>query len=62
MQLDFRQALDLINWCIANRIDYDRANDLKFAWYAKSRPSPGQDIWELEIPEEDMTYWMLKWE
>lgn len=63
MQLEYTQAYDLINWCVANRIDFDRAMDLRLAWFATAdttKPSPL--IWELEVPEEDLTYWMLKWD
>ncbi len=58
--LDFRQTFELINWCVANRIDYERAGNLMFAWYAD--PLTKTDIiWELDIPEEYMTFWLLKW-
>jgi len=60
MQLEYGEVIDLINWCIANRIDYDRANDLKVAWF-ECPPKYGH-VWELEIPEEDLTYWLLKWD
>lgn len=65
--LHYRHAKELITWCIANDIDKERAAKLLFAWY--SAPNPLAEgtllgetvVWELDIPEEYATYFMLKW-
>ena len=58
--LEFRRALELIRWCVANDIDKARASELLFAWY-----EPGElkkeRTWELDIPEKYITYFLLKW-
>lgn len=62
-QMDFRQAKELIDWCVENRVDYDYALRLWNAWIAQ----PGDDDytvnidWILDIPEAQMTYFRLKW-
>lgn len=62
-QLDFRQAKELIDWCVENRIDNDYAARLQDAWHAQ----PGDEDytaefnWILDIPEEHLTYFRLKW-
>ena len=66
--LDVRQAKDLITWCVANDIDKEHASKLLFAWYEAPNPLTkgtmfGQEImWALNIPDEHLTYWMLKWD
>lgn len=55
------QAKDLILWCIANNIDKKRASELYFAWY-ETPPHTKEYVWELDIPEEYLTYFMLKWQ
>lgn len=58
-QLPYRHVKSLITWCIANDIDKDQAVKLLFQWYDVP---PGDDcVWELDIPEEYVTYFMLKW-
>lgn len=57
--LPHRQARELILWCVANNIDKERAKELYFAWYESP---PREHVWELDIPEEHMLYFMLKWE
>lgn len=56
--LEVRRAKELINWCIANDIDKERATELLFLWYTTTTDNI---TWELDIPEEHMTYFLLKW-
>jgi hypothetical protein len=64
-KLDFRQAKDLITWCVANNIDKKQASNLLFAWYEKPLGDGtlfGEKImWQLDVPGEHLTYWMLRW-
>jgi hypothetical protein len=66
-KLDYRHAKQLILWCVANNIDKERADKLHFAWYTAPNPLAkgtlyGEEVvWELDIPEEHLTYFMLKW-
>jgi hypothetical protein len=59
--LPYRQARELILWCVANDIDKERADKLYFAWYEPAG-SKKEYTWELDIPEEYLTYFMLKWQ
>lgn len=59
-RLDYRHTKELILWCIANDIDKKRASELYFAWY-ETPPHTKEYVWELDIPEEHLTYFMLKW-
>ena len=59
-RLDYRHTKELILWCIANDIDKKRASELYFAWH-ESPPHTKEYVWELDIPEEHLTYFMLKW-
>lgn len=58
--LEFRCAIELIRWCVANDIDKARASELLFAWY---EPSELKEVrsWELDIPEKYITYFLLRW-
>ena len=60
-RLDYRQTKELILWCIANDIDRERASELYFAWYEKP-PHTKEYVWELDIPEAHLSYFMLKWQ
>lgn len=66
--LEWRKAKDLITWCVANDIDKEQARKLMFAWYEAPNPLAkgtmfGEEItWALDIPDEHLTYWMLKWD
>ena len=67
-KLVYWQAKDLILWCVANNIDKERAKKLHSAWYTAPNPLAegtlyGEKVvWELDIPEEHLTYFMLKWQ
>lgn len=59
-KLEYRKAFDLIRWCVANQIDYTRALELMYAWYAD--PDTKLEVeWVLDIPDKYLTYWVLKW-
>lgn len=59
-ELPYQHAKELILWCAVNDIDKERADELYFAWY-EPQPHTKEYVWELDIPEEYMTYFMLKW-
>lgn len=61
--LDFRDAKELIDWCVEHRIDYDHASLLWQQWYTVPGEADYQkDLqWTLDVPEEHMTYFLLKW-
>lgn len=67
-KLVYWQAKDLILWCVVNNIDKERADKLYSAWYTAPNPLAegtlyGEKVvWELDIPEEHLTYFMLKWQ
>lgn len=61
--LDFRDAKELVDWCVEHRIDYDNASLLWQQWYlVPGHPDYQKDLqWTLDVPEEHMTYFLLKW-
>ena len=61
-QMDFRQAKELIDWCVENRVDYEYALRLSDAWHAQPNHPDYTDVnWILDIPEAQLTYFRLKW-
>lgn len=56
--LEASRAKDLILWCVANDIDKERAKELYFAWHSTTTD---KITWELDIPEQHLTYFLLKW-
>lgn len=62
-RLTIQQSFELMEWCVSNQVDIEHASRLLEQWYAV----PGDDgydshvNWILDIPEEHLTYFMLKW-
>ena len=60
MRLDFRQAIEVIDYCLVHRIDFDKAQELRLAWLSNADLHP--PAWVLDIPEELLTYFLLRWD
>ncbi len=57
--LPYRRAIELIKWCAENNVDQEHAMRL-----VKAMATVEQDpdlSWELDVPDEYMTYFALKW-
>lgn len=58
-KMDFRQAIEIIDYCLVNQIDVAKAHELRLAWLSNADIHPPQ--WVLDIPEELVSYFLLKW-
>jgi hypothetical protein len=64
MQLDlnplpYRQAFELIDWCVEKGIDSEKCKLLLEV--RRGRRSDRGIDWTIEIPEKYMTYFLIKW-
>lgn len=59
-RMDYRRVVELIEYCLVNQIDVDRAQELCSAWLSNADIDPPR--WVLDIPEELITYFLLKWD
>jgi hypothetical protein len=55
--LSYKAVLEVIQWCLDNRVDYEKATALIHAYYA--HPVPFME-WTLNIPDEHATWLLLK--
>ena len=58
--LPYRKAMELVRWCAENDIDRERAIALIEGWAIPANVIEDEE-WFLDIPEQYMTYFMLKW-
>lgn len=57
-QMQYSRAIELIHWCVDHQIDYPNAVKLVEALSI----SPVPDVtWELDIPEQYVTWMLMKW-
>lgn len=58
--LPYQYARELIEWCAHNDIDRLQAFKLLEAWCDKDIVIADED-WFLDIPDQYVTYFMMKW-
>ena len=58
-QIPFRHVLPIIEWCFKNSINTERCVKLLEVWY--SDPPVTNDDWTIDIPEEYMSFVVMKW-
>lgn len=55
----------MLKFCIANRIDYDKAVELRAMWYTDPLEWPEyyteDGSWVLQVPDKIVTFLTLKW-
>lgn len=56
--LPYRHAMELIRWCAERRIDQEKCLTLIEAM--ATAPTPEVD-WTLDVPDQYITYFLLKW-
>lgn len=59
--LPYRQALELLKWCLEHNVDIERARTLTEALTIVPDKWGRDVIWELDIPEKYITFFLLKW-
>lgn len=64
-EIDPKKAMEIIHWCVVNDIDADKSKelaDLLLATAICNTPIPEDIEWEIEIPEEHISWMILKFD
>lgn len=57
--LPFRKVMPIIEWCFNHDVDRYKCIELITEWHSKF---PREDVkWELDIPEQYMSFVVMKW-
>ena len=59
-EMYYRDAIDLIHWCVANEIDKPRTSALLYALSAQPGDDKRNVVWEIDIPEDKLTWFLLE--
>jgi hypothetical protein len=59
--LPYRLAFDLLEYCIKHNIDLEQCSKLTEACKINSSEWNDDVVWEIDVPEDVLTYFMLKW-
>ena len=58
--LPYQHAQELIKWCVEHNVDRTQAIRLLEQWCSKEKIIEDWE-WYLDIPEQHITYFLLKW-
>lgn len=59
--MPYKHALELLKWCLEHNVDRERALTLTEALSIVPNKWGSDVIWELDVPEKYITYFLIKW-
>lgn len=58
-QIPFQKVMPIVEWCFKNNIDLTKCEKLLSIWV--SVPPQDYNDWTIDIPEEYMSFVVMKW-